>query len=142
MKTGPRQRVAGNIERTAEATEQLNSQMSVLLGISLRQLAVQQQLYLQDQIHSLTQQQLAVIREQLVQAAKTGQRLGIANQRLAGIDASLADISGLLVQQNALVQESLHRLATGRTGTYGGRVGGTDECRCRGCFGSEGHEGA
>ena len=110
MNTARHQRVAGNIEGTAEATEQLNSQMSMLWGISLRLLAVQQQLYVQDQIRSLTQQQLAVSQEQPVLAMKTVQRLDITNQRLAGIDASLADISGLLVQLNALIQKSLHRL--------------------------------
>lgn len=134
MSTGPHDRVAGNIERSAQATEQMNYQMSMLLDINVRQLAVQkaqltvqaeqlfvhqeqlavqqQQLYVQDQIRSLNQQQLAVSQEQLVQAMKTVQRLDITNQRLAGIDASLADISGLLVQQNALIQKSLHRLAT------------------------------
>ena len=127
MSTGPHDRVAGNIERSAQATEQLNYQMSMLLGINVRQLAVQkaqltvqaeqlfvqrEQLAVHDQIRSLNQRQLAVSQEQLVQAMKTVQRLDITNKRLARIDASLADISGLLVQQNALIQKSLNRLAT------------------------------
>lgn len=102
-------------------------QMSVLLDINAEQLAVEQdqlqvqqdqlqvqqnQLYVQDQIRSLNQQQLAVNQEQLVQAMKTVKRLDLTNHRLAQIDASLADISGLLVQQNALIQKSLNRLAT------------------------------
>jgi hypothetical protein len=102
MNTGPHQRVVGNLKCTAEATEQFVQQ---------EQLAVQQQLYVLDQIRSLIQQQLVVNQEQLVQAMKTVQHLGITKQRLAGIDASLAAISGLLVQQNALIQKSLHRLA-------------------------------
>ncbi len=43
---------------------------------------------------------------------KIVQRLDITNHRLSQIDASLADISGILVQQNALIQKSLNRLAT------------------------------
>jgi hypothetical protein len=127
MNTARHQQVAGNIEGTAEATEQLNSQMSMLLGINVRQLAEQlfvqpehlavqqQQLYVQDQIRSLTQQQLAVSQEQPVQAMKIVQRLDITNQRLAGMHASLSDICGLLVQQNALIQKSLVQELIGRT---------------------------
>jgi hypothetical protein len=110
MNTGTHQRGAGNIERTAEATEHLDPQMSMLRSINLRLLAVQEQLYVQNQIRSLTHQQLAVSQEQPVQAMKTVQRLDITNLRLAGIEASLADICGMVVQQNALIQKSLHRL--------------------------------
>ncbi len=104
---------AVNAQRTAMYTEIMTSQMADLLGVAESSLRVQnQQLHVQNAIHTLNQQQLAVTEEQLVQAMRVVQRLDLTNHRLAQIDASLADISGVLVQQNALIQKSLNRLAT------------------------------
>jgi tetratricopeptide (TPR) repeat protein len=104
---------AVSTQRTAMYAEIMTSQMADLLGVAQSSLRVQnQQLHVQNAIYTLNQQQLAVSEEQLVQAMKVVQRLDLTNHRLTQIDASLADISGVLVQQNALIQKSLNRLAT------------------------------
>lgn len=100
-------------ERTAMNTAIMTSQLSELLETNFEQLAVQKmQLNVQNEIRDLGQQQLVVQKHQLAQAMKIVQSLDLTNHRLAQIDASLADITGVLVQQNALIQKSLTPLAT------------------------------
>jgi Flp pilus assembly protein TadD len=127
MSTGPYHRVDSNIERTQVAQEQMTQQMGQLLQVNVAQLQVQHhqlaveeeqlavqhhQLRVQDQIRQIGKQQLAVNQEQLLQAIRTVGRLDTTNQKLAQIDSTLGDISGILVEQNSLIQKSLNRLAT------------------------------
>ena len=112
-------KIESNTSRLAQISEIANMQLSALLDINVEQLEIQQQqlsvqyeqLSVQNQIRSLNQQQLAVNQRQLFQAMQTVKRLDLTNHHLLMIDKSLGDISGILVQQNALIQKSLNRLA-------------------------------
>jgi len=108
-----------NAQRAAESSALMTRQMSELLDIGVEQLAVShatlsmqnEQLNVQQEILRVNEQHLVVSQQQLVRSLKIIQRLDITNHRLSQIDASLTDISGLLVQQNALIQKSLNQLA-------------------------------
>lgn len=112
-------KIESNTNRLAQNSEIANMQLSALLDINVEQLEIQQQqlsvqyeqLSVQNQIRSINQQQLAVNQRQLFQAMQTVKRLDLTNHHLLMIDKSLGDISGILVQQNALIQKSLNRLA-------------------------------
>ena len=139
MSTGPHDRIASNIERSAHAQERSAQAAEVsaranlvtmqrigqlveisadlldvtedVRDIGLAQLDVSQQaLFVSAQIRELNASSLQVNQEQLLQAMRTVRKLDLGNQRLAQIDASLADVSALLVKQNALIQKSLNRL--------------------------------
>lgn len=104
-------RTAAATERMAHNQQAMIAQLGAILQVNVEQLSVQkQQLDVQQQIRLLSQQQLVVSEQQLVQAIRTVRRLDVTNQRLAGIDAALTDISGQLAQQNTLMQRSLNRL--------------------------------
>lgn len=116
-----------NIQVTAELTEevanntaQMCEQLGNLLQVNVQQLAVgleqlatqQEQLNVQQELRALTQTHLRVSERQLIQAIATVRQLDTANHRLLRIDASLQDLSGLLGQQNAMIQKSLNQLET------------------------------
>lgn len=127
LSTGPHDRVGSNVERTRIAQEQMAMQMGQLLHVNIAQLQVQhqqlsiqqdqlavqhEQLRVQDDIRQIGEQQLAVNEEQLLQAIRTVGRIDLTNHRLSQIDNALGDMSGILVEQNALIQKSLNRLGT------------------------------
>ena len=90
----------------------LISQMSDLLDIQANQLAVQSaSLRAQEHLRALASRQLEVGREQLVAALRIAKKLDITNETLGRIETTLGDVSGLLVQQNALLQKSLKKLS-------------------------------
>ena len=101
-----------NTARMAVEQEILVDQMSDLLGISKRQLAVQgASLRVQLQLSEIASRQNEVGKEQLVAALRVAKTLDVTNKALGRIESSLGDLSGLLVQQNALLQKSLRKLA-------------------------------
>ena len=101
-----------NTARMAESQRILVHQMSDLLDIEESQLAVQEEsLLVQEQIHDIASRQLEVGQEQLAAALRVAQKLDVTNAVLGQIESSLGDLSGLLVQQNALLQKSLRKLA-------------------------------
>lgn len=63
-------------------------------------------------VRALTGRSVAVQEQQLAQALRVVGQLDLTNDHLQRIDASLKDVSGALVQQNALIRKSLNRLAT------------------------------
>ena len=112
------ERTAVASEQTAQQQEQTNQLIGELLQVNKSQLKVGQkqlavqhdQLRVQDQIRQIGQETLTVNQDQLLEAIRTVSRLDTTNQKLVQIDSSLGDISGILVEQNSLIQKSLNRL--------------------------------
>jgi len=105
--------LAINSERSARNSELMVRQMSQLLDTTTDQLEIQeQQLNVSNEIRKISQQQTGIQREQLAQAIMVVKQLDITNTNLQQLNESINDISCVLVQQNALIQKSLNRLAT------------------------------